>query len=269
MSWNEKIVKEMPALFIGHGSPMNAIEENVYSASWKRLGDELPRPEAILCISAHWLTRGATAVTAMAKPGTIHDFGGFPQELFEVQYPAPGSPELAKDIKNNIKSVDIIEDEGQWGLDHGAWSVLVKMYPNADIPVVQLSIDYNKPASFHYELGKELAFLRKKGVLIMGSGNIVHNLRYADLNRDFPAYDWCEKFDLLSKDLILASDHQALINYEKLGKDAMMSIPTPDHYYPLMYILALQEKDDEISFPVEGLTFRAGSMRSVLYEKAK
>jgi 4,5-DOPA dioxygenase extradiol len=212
VSWNKNIEKEMPALFIGHGNPMNAIEENVFSQAWRTLGDELPRPEAILCISAHWLTRGTTAITAMEKPRTIHDFGGFPDELFQAQYPAPGCPALAKYLKENIKGVEVIEDEGQWGLDHGAWSVLIQMYPNADIPVVQLSVDYNKSASFHYELGKELKELRKKGVLVLGSGNIVHNLRVADFG-DLPAYEWCEKFVLLSKDLIMASDHQALIDF--------------------------------------------------------
>lgn len=268
MIWNKESNKEMPALFIGHGNPMNAIEENPFSLAWKRLAEELPRPDAILCISAHWLTQGQTAVTAMSNPKTIHDFGGFPQELFDAQYPAPGSPELAKYIKDNIKTTDIVLDENQWGLDHGSWSVLNQMYPDADIPVIQLSIDYSKPAAYHYELGKQLTFLRKKGVLILGSGNIVHNLRVADF-RDLPPYDWCEKFDLLSKELIEAGDHDSLINYEKLGKEAMMSIPTPDHYFPLMYILAVQEKDDKVSFPVEGLTFRSGSMRSVLYETQK
>jgi 4,5-DOPA dioxygenase extradiol len=265
MSWNNELNKEMPVLFIGHGNPMNAIDETPFSLAWKQLAEELPRPQAILCISAHWLTRGKTSITTMSKPRTIHDFGGFPQELFEVQYPAPGCPELAQLVREQVRTVDIEADDNEWGLDHGAWSVLINMYPEADIPIVQLSIDYHKTAAFHYELGKELAFLRKKGVLILGSGNIVHNLRVADF-RDMPAYDWCERFDLKSRDLILENNHEALINYETLGKDALMAIPTPDHYYPLMYILALQEKADKVSFPVTGLTFRSGSMRSVLYE---
>jgi 4,5-DOPA dioxygenase extradiol len=267
MSWSEKENKDMPVIFIGHGNPMNAIEENEYSLAWKKLGEELPKPKAILCISAHWLTRGKTFITAMEKPKTIHDFGGFPQALFDVEYPALGSPELANYVKDNIKSIDIGLDKNEWGLDHGSWSILNKMYPNADIPVVQLSIDYSKPSLFHYQLGKELSFLRKKGVLIIGSGNIIHNLRLADLRESLAPYDWCEKFDLLSKDLILANDHDSLINYEKLGQEALLSIPTPDHYYPLLYILGLQEKDDKVSFPIEGLTFRSGSMRSVLYQK--
>lgn len=266
MSWNKDIEKEMPSLFIGHGNPMNAIEENQFSLAWRDLGNTLEKPKAILCISAHWLTRGKTFVTAMKYPKTIHDFGGFPQSLFDVQYPAAGSHDLAEFIRDNVKNTEIFLDEEHWGLDHGTWSVLNQMYPNADIPVIQLSIDYDKPASFHYQLGKELAFLRKKGILIIGSGNIVHNLRVADF-RDLPAYEWCESFDLTVRDLILQSNHQALVEYEKLGKEAMLSIPTPDHYYPLMYTLGTQEKDDKISFPIEGLTFRSGSMRSVIYQK--
>jgi 4,5-DOPA dioxygenase extradiol len=266
MSWNEQSNKEMPVLFIGHGNPMNAIEENPFSLAWRELGKSLPRPDAILCISAHWLTRGKTLLTAMEKPKTIHDFGNFPQELFEVQYPAPGCPELASYIRENIKTVDIGLDHTEWGLDHGAWSVLIQMYPEADIPVVQLSIDYHQPAYYHYQLGQQLAFLRKKGVLILASGNIVHNLRVADF-RDLPAYDWCEAFDIKVRDLITEGNYEALINYEQLGKEALLSIPTPDHYYPLMYVLPLRENDDKLTFPVVGLTFRSGSMRSVLFKK--
>ncbi|MFN8575389.1 MAG: 4,5-DOPA dioxygenase extradiol [Candidatus Sericytochromatia bacterium] len=266
MKWNEKINKRMPILFLGHGNPMNAIEENKYSIEWEKLGKELPKPDSILCISAHWLTKGVTAITAMEKPRTIHDFGGFPKALFDVQYPASGSPELAKYIKENIKSTNILLDEKEWGLDHGTWSILCKMYPNADIPVIQLSIDYSKNAQFHYNLGKELSFLRDKGVMIIGSGNIIHNLRLADLSETLEPYDWCKRFDLVSRDLILSNNHNSLINYENLGQDALLSIPTPDHYFPLLYILGLQDEKDKISFPIEGLSFRSGSMRSVLYQ---
>lgn len=257
---------KMPTMFMGHGNPMNAIEDTKYSHSWKKIGKELPKPKSILVISAHWLTRGYTAVTAMKNPKTIHDFGGFPKALFDVQYPAPGNPELANHIKNNIKSINIVTNDHQWGLDHGTWSILRHMYPNADIPVVQLSIDYDKPSEFHYNLGKELRFLRDEGVMIIGSGNIIHNLRLADISEKLEPYDWVERFDIVSRDLIAESNHEALINYEKLGNDALLSIPTPDHYYPLLYILGLQSESDHISFPIDGISFRAGSMRSVIYQ---
>lgn len=251
--------EKMPALFIGHGNPMNAIEDNQFSRSWKKLGDNLPKPKAILCISAHWLTRG-TSVTMAARPQTIHDFGGFPDKLFAAQYPAQGSPAFAEET---IKAVNLtkIEQDHEWGLDHGTWSVLLPMYPKADIPVFQLSIDYTKPPQYHYDLAKQLSSLRKKGVLIIGSGNIVHNL--GRINWQGGAYDWALEFDQLSKDLISTRQHQKLINYKDLGQAAMLSIPTNDHYLPLLYVLAMQEKKEEAAFFNENVDMGSISMRSV------
>ena len=254
----------MPVLFVGHGNPMNAIEENSFTQNWVRVAKSLDHPNAILCISAHWETKG-TFVTMMGKPKTIHDFGGFPRELFEVQYPAPGSPEFAKCTQQAVSSTDVMPDF-DWGLDHGTWSVLSKMYPKANVPVFQLSIDYSKPPEYHYALGKELKSLRKKGVLIMGSGNIVHNLRYANLNPNAIAYDWAIEFDELSKQLINNREHLRLINYNQLGKAAQLSIPTPEHYLPLLYILGLQEKHEEVEFFNEKMAFSSGSMRSLFIQ---
>ena len=241
--------EKMPVLFIGHGSPMNGIENNSFSRQWEQQGKELPAPKAVLVISAHWLTNG-THITAMDHPKTIHDFGGFPQELFEVQYPAPGDALLAQQTKDLIKSTNVGLNH-DWGLDHGAWTVVRRMYPDAKIPVLQLSIDYSKPASYHYNLAKELAALRKKGVLIIGSGNMVHNLRMVAWDKlDTPGfgYDWAIEMHELFKQKITDGDHPALINYESLSKSAKLAIPTPDHYYPLMYILGLQEKNETPSF---------------------
>ena len=235
----------MPVLFIGHGSPMNGIEHNEFSDSWAKLANEIPLPKAILVISAHWLSRG-TKITAMDFPETIHDFGGFPKELFEVQYPAPGNPELARETAAIIQSVEV-ELTHDWGLDHGAWSVIRNMYPDATIPVLQLSIDYTKGPQFHYELAKELSSLRSKGVLIMGSGNMVHNLRMISFDRmdkEF-GFDWAIEMNDIFKKHINSRNHQALVNYESLGSGAKLAIPTPDHYYPLLYSLGLQNKKDE------------------------
>jgi len=235
----------MPVLFIGHGSPMNGIEHNEFSDSWAKLAKEIPLPKAILVISAHWLSRG-TKITAMDFPETIHDFGGFPKELFEVQYPAPGNPELAKETAAIIQSVEV-ELTHDWGLDHGAWAVIRNMYPDATIPVLQLSIDYTKGPQFHYELAKELSSLRSKGVLIMGSGNMVHNLRMISFDRmdkEF-GFDWAIEMNDIFKKHINSRNHQALVNYESLGSGAKLAIPTPDHYYPLLYSLGLQNKKDE------------------------
>ena len=235
----------MPVLFIGHGSPMNGIEHNEFSDSWAKLAKEIPLPKAILVISAHWLSRG-TKITAMDFPETIHDFGGFPKELFEVQYPAPGNPELAKETAAIIQSVEV-ELTHDWGLDHGAWAVIRNMYPDATIPVLQLSIDYTKGPQFHYELAKELSSLRRKGVLIMGSGNMVHNLRMISFDRmdkEF-GFDWAIEMNDIFKKHINSRNHQALVNYESLGSGAKLAIPTPDHYYPLLYSLGLQNKKDE------------------------
>lgn len=239
------MTQTMPALFVGHGSPMNAIEDNIFTRTWKQLGREIPKPQAILCISAHWLTRG-TFVTHTAKPETIHDFGGFPERLFAVQYPAPGSPEWAERIRDLIADPKIALDE-EWGLDHGTWSILNHFYPEADIPVLQLSIDYPQPPQFHYDLGRKLAPLRRQGVLILGSGNVVHNLRLAAFDKiDKPGFgfDWALEMNELFKKHVLSGNHQALIDYSKLGRPAQLSIPTPDHYYPLLYILGLQEKEE-------------------------
>jgi len=240
---------KMPVLFIGHGSPMNGIEDNAFSKTWAKLGAEIPKPKAVLVVSAHWLTKG-THITAMEAPKTIHDFGGFPQALFDVQYPAPGSPELALETSKLIASTSVGLDH-DWGLDHGTWTVVRHMYPNADIPVLQLSIDYSKPPLYHYDLAKELAALRKKGVLIIGSGNMVHNLRMVAWDKlDEPefGYDWAQEINQIFKEKIVAGDVQSLIHYERLGSAAQLAIPTPDHYYPLLYTLGLQDKTDTIDF---------------------
>ena len=244
-SWNGTI--KMPVLFFGHGSPMNAIEENEFVRGFREVGSTLPRPAAILCISAHWETKG-TFVTAMEKPPTIHDFGGFPQELYAVQYPAPGSPELAKETQKLVTAAEIGLDQ-KWGLDHGCWSVVKHLYPNADIPVIQMSLDSQRGAQYHYELAKELAALRNKGVLIIGSGNMVHNLRMAawdKMNDDNYGYDWALEASESMKKYILSDNHQPLINYQAHGKAFQNAIPTPEHFLPLLYALALKEKDETI-----------------------
>jgi 4,5-DOPA dioxygenase extradiol len=235
----------MPVLFIGHGSPMNGIEHNQFSDSWAKLAIEIPVPKAILVVSAHWLSRG-TKITAMEFPETIHDFGGFPKELFDVQYPAPGNPGLAKETASIIKSAEV-ELAHDWGLDHGAWTVIRNMYPEATIPVLQLSIDYTKGPQFHYELAKELSSLRRKGVLIMGSGNMVHNLRmisFDKMDKEF-GFDWAIEMNDLFKKHIISRNHKALVNYESLGGGAKLAIPTPDHYYPLLYSIGLQNENEE------------------------
>jgi 4,5-DOPA dioxygenase extradiol len=247
----------MPALFIGHGNPMNAIQQNAWTQSWTAIGKMLPRPKAILCVSAHWYLP-ATAVTAIERPRTIHDFGGFPPELHSVQYPAPGSPALAARAAQLLEPLDVAMDRS-WGLDHGTWSVLMHVYPKADIPVVQLSIDEAKAASWHFETAKKLAPLRDEGVLIVGSGNLVHNLHtYSWGNRAVEAYDWAERFEALARKTISRADFVRLVDYEALGRDAMLSVPTPDHYLPLLYVLAQHRPDDAVSFPVEG--FDGGSI---------
>lgn len=245
---DNKSSEKMPVLFLGHGSPMNAIEENEFVRGFRAVGKEIQKPKAILCISAHWETKG-TFVTAMENPRTIHDFGGFPQALFDVEYPAPGSPEIAKETQKIITKTDVGLDE-KWGLDHGAWSVIKHMYPNADIPVIQMSIDYSKPASYHFELAKELAALRNKGVLIVGSGNMVHNLRmvaWDKLQGEPYAYDWAEEANTKMKSYLLNGDFKSLVNYDKQGKAFELAIPTPEHYLPLIYTLGLKEDKDDIS----------------------
>lgn len=237
---------KMPVLFVGHGSPMNAIETNEFSLEWQKIGKTLPKPNAILCVSAHWETKG-TFVTAMEKPQTIHDFGGFPQALFDVQYPAPGSPELADVAKKTITKTNVELDEN-WGLDHGAWSVIKHLYPGANIPVIQLSLDYYQNPQYHYDLARELVALRQKGVLIVGSGNMVHNLRAVDWGKPNQGYDWALEANEKFKKLILANDHQQLINYKSLGREVELSVPSPEHYLPLLYALALKTENEDISF---------------------
>ncbi|MEP6794904.1 MAG: 4,5-DOPA dioxygenase extradiol [Saprospiraceae bacterium] len=239
----------MPVLFIGHGSPMNGIEDTEFSRRWTEMAKEIPTPKAVLVVSAHWYTKG-TQITAMDFPKTIHDFGGFPQELFDVQYKAPGNPALAKETAGLIHSTNVGLDH-EWGLDHGTWTVVRHMYPEANIPVLQLSIDYTKAPQFHYDLAKELLDLRKKGVLIIGSGNMVHNLgmvAWDRLNDAAYGYDWTIKMNDTFKELIQSGDHARLINYTGLGKEAMLAIPTPEHYLPLMYTLGLKTDKDEVSF---------------------
>ena len=255
-----------PVLFIGHGSPMNGIETNQFSAEWRKVGARIPKPAAVLVVSAHWLTRG-TRVTAMEHPRTIHDFGGFPPELYEVQYAAPGRPELAAEVRKIIQSTDVGPDH-DWGLDHGAWTVVRWMYPDASVPVLQLSIDYNRPASYHYGLARELASLRKKGVLILGSGNMVHNLRmvaWEHMNTDNYGYDWAIEMHELFKEKIRKGDHQALIDYHSLSPAARLAVPTPDHYFPLIYTLALQDRDEEPLFFNDKLVAGSLNMTSVQF----
>lgn len=239
----------MPVLFIGHGSPMNGIEDTVFSRNWGQMAKDIPTPKAVIVVSAHWLSKG-TKITAMDFPKTIHDFGGFPKALFEVQYPAPGNPILAKETSSLIHSTQV-ELDHDWGLDHGTWTVVRHMYPNADIPVLQLSIDYTRSPQWHFDLAKEIYSLRKKGVLIIGSGNMVHNLRmvaWDKLNEPEYGYDWALTMNEQFKNLISAGDYQPLINYESLGTAAKLAIPTSEHYLPLLYTLALKGPKDTVSF---------------------
>jgi 4,5-DOPA dioxygenase extradiol len=252
----------LPAFFFGHGNPMNAINANRWTEAWSSIGKTMPRPKAIVCVSAHWYLPG-TLMTAMQQPRTIYDFGGFPRPLYEVKYPAPGAPELLPTLQALLAPVDLQPDQ-QWGLDHGTWSVLVHVFPEADIPIVQLSIDETQPAFFHYEVGRRLAPLREQGVLVMGSGNLVHNLHtYAWGKHDPEPFDWAVRFEEMAREQIRTRQHQPLIDYEGLGRDAQLSAPTPDHYLPLLYILGLQQEDDAVSFPVEGVDGGSISMLTV------
>ena len=239
--------KKMPALFVGHGSHVNAIEDNEFSMQWEKIGKELPEPSAVLVISAHWLSKG-TKVTAMENPKTIHDFGGFPKELYEVQYPAPGFPSLALETKNLIKSTPV-ELDHDWGLDHGTWSVVRRMFPEAKTPVLQLSIDYPQTGQFHYNLGKELVALRERGVLIIGSGNMIHNLRMVNwekISEPNFGYDWALELNSNLRTKIEKKEHADLIDYKRLGEGAKLGVPTPEHFFPLLYILALQSNSDNL-----------------------
>lgn len=252
--------RSMPALFVGHGSPMNALQRNRYTEAWRRLGASVPPPRAVLCVSAHWYGRG-TRVTAMAKPRTIHDFGGFPRELYEVQYPAPGDPALAGEIRELLAPLEV-ELDGSWGLDHGAWSVLVHLFPAADVPVVQLSLDGTQPAAFHYELGGRLAPLRDRGVLVVGSGNVVHNLQVYGRRPGVEPFDWAVRFEAEVRRLLDAGEHRPLIAYQTLGADARLAVPTPEHYLPLLYVIG-PAGGEPVSYPADGIEGGSISMLSV------
>lgn len=254
--------KPMPTFFFGHGNPMNTLLNNDYTKGWDAIGTEVVPPKAVLCVSAHWYVP-ATLVTAMPSPRTIHDFSGFPRELYEVKYPAPGEPDLANRVKALLDPISVGRDE-RWGLDHGTWSVLRHVFPGANVPVIQLSIDETKPAAFHYEVGRQLAPLRDEGILIIGSGNLVHNLSaYAWDQRHVEPFDWAVRFEKQARELLLACEDGPLIGYEKLGRDALLSAPTPDHYLPLLYVIALRREGEAIRFPVEGVDGGSVSMLTV------
>ena len=251
-----------PAIFFGHGNPLNAIQQNAYTQAWSKIGRSIPRPSAILSVSAHWYLPG-TFVTAMPAPRTIHDFGGFPPELYRINYPAPGDRKLAERVQQLLKPTPV-NLSYDWGLDHGTWSVLCHVFPDADIPVVQLSIDETQPTAFHYELGQRLSTLRDENVLVIGSGNIVHNLHtYAWGQHASEPFDWATRFEQEAKAHLLANNHKPLIAYESLGRDAQLSIPTPEHYLPLLYVIGLQRSGDEVTFPVSGVDGGSISMLAV------
>lgn len=256
---NEKSTERMPALFIGHGSPMNAIQQNKFTEALAKTGKEIPHPKAILVVSAHWQTRG-TFVTVAEKPEIIYDFGGFPDELFRVKYPAPGSPSFAREAKNAVTLTAVQEDKS-WGLDHGAWTILKHLYPQADIPVFEFSLDYTKPPEYHYKLAKELNVLRDKGVLIIGSGNIVHNLGMLNWRDPNAKFDWGVEFDTKVTENLLAKNHEPLIHYEKAGRAATLSVPTNEHYLPMLYAAALQQNNESLKFIYEGMEMGSISMR--------
>ena len=252
----------MPAIFFGHGNPMNALADNAWTRAWRRIGDELPRPRAVLAVSAHWYAPG-TAVTIDEAPRTIHDFGGFPRELYRVRYSAPGDPALARRVAALLSPAPVALDDA-WGLDHGTWSVLKHVYPGADVPIVQLSLDETRPAAFHFDLGRRLAPLRHEGILIAGSGNLVHNLHAYAWGRHVPEpYEWAVRFEERARALMLGGDFASLVEYERLGPDALLSVPTPDHYLPLLYVLATRAENEPITFPVEGVDGGSISMLTV------
>jgi 4,5-DOPA dioxygenase extradiol len=252
----------MPAIFFGHGNPMNALLQNAYTDGWAAIGKQLPRPQAVLSVSAHWYFP-ATAVTSNSLPRTIHDFGGFPRELYSVEYPAPGSAELARRVQELLAPVAVSPDE-RWGLDHGTWSVLCHVFPQADIPVVQLSIDETQPPEFHYELGKRLAPLRDENILIMGSGNVVHNLHtYAWGRHGAEPFDWAVRFEERVRELLLNEEDAPLVAYETLGRDALLSVPTPEHYLPLLYVVGARRPGETVSFPIAGVDGGSVSMLTI------
>ena len=256
------MISLMPTIFFGHGNPMNALSKNSYTEGWASIGKSIPRPKAVLAVSAHWYIPYC-AVTSNLNPRTIHDFVGFPKELYQIEYPAPGSRELALRVKDLLVPVAVSLDEG-WGLDHGTWSVLKHVFPKADIPIVQLSIDETQPPSFHNELGKRLASLREAGVLIIGSGNIVHNLSACSWGEgDVQPFDWAVRFEEHARELLLKGDDAPLVNYQSFGRDAMLSAPTPEHYLPLLYVLGLRRKKEKVSFPVQGVDGGSISMLAV------
>lgn len=259
---NNKTGDIMPLLFVGHGSPMNAIENNDFTQSLEALGKKLPRPKAILCVSAHWCTNG-TFVSIKKQPHTIYDMYGFPDALYKVKYPAPGAPDFAEEVARTIRTPQIITDS-EWGFDHGNWSIMKYLFPDADIPVFQMSIDYGKPMQYHYDLAQQLSFLRKKGVLIVGSGNITHNLRKVDFeNRDAKPVDWALEFDSKVKNSIELYDHKSLIDYKSFGSTADLAVPEPSHYFPLIYAIAQQGKNEEISYPYDKFHHGTLSMRCI------
>jgi 4,5-DOPA dioxygenase extradiol len=252
----------MPALFLGHGNPMNAVQDNTWTRAWRSLGETLPQPRAILAVSAHWYAPGI-AVTAMAAPRTIHDFGGFPRPLYEVRYPAPGDPALAQRVRELLGPLPVRLDDA-WGLDHGTWSVLVHLVPDASIPVVQLSLDETRAPAFHFDLGRRLAPLRDEGILILGSGNLVHNLHAYGWGRHVPEpYDWAVRFETEARRLMVEGDVAPLVDYERLGPDALLSVPTPEHFLPLLHVLGARREEDTVDFPVEGIDGGSVSMLAV------
>ena len=253
---------KMPALFLGHGSPMNVIEDNPFATGWQQLGKRFPRPKAIVSVSAHWETAG-TRVTAMEAPRTIHDFGNFPQALFDIRYPAKGDPVLAARIQSLIHTTEVTLDH-QWGLDHGTWAVLIKMYPDADIPVLQLSLGKELTPKDHYGIGRELKPLRDEGILILGSGNIVHNLDQISMDPQVKPAPWAVEFDEAIRQFLIKGDHEGIIDFESLGEIARQSAPTPEHFLPLLYVIALQDAHESATFPVEGLVAKSISMRAVM-----
>lgn len=252
----------MPAFFFGHGNPLNALQENAWTQSWAAIGRNIHHPRAVLCISAHWYLP-STLVTAMTAPQTIHDFGGFPQELYQVEYPAPGEPDLARSVQEMLAPLPVNLDYS-WGLDHGTWSVMRHVYPEADVPIVQLSIDETQPAAFHFELGKRLAPLRDQEILIVGSGNLVHNLHAYAWGRHVPEpYEWAVRFEKVARDLMIGGKFDPLVDYESLGGDALLSVPTPDHYLPLLYVLGTKRNEETVTFPVQGIDGGSVSMLTV------
>jgi 4,5-DOPA dioxygenase extradiol len=256
-------MSRVPVVFFGHGSPMNVLEDNRYTRAWREVGRALPRPRAILCVSAHWYTEG-TGVTAVDEPRTIHDFYGFPRELYALQYPAPGEPALAARVKDLLAPTSVSLDR-EWGLDHGTWAVLRFAYPEADVPVLQLSIDGTQPAAFHYELGRRLAPLREEGILLAGSGDVVHNLRLMKREQNAVPYDWAVRFNDFVRDALARGDHDALVEWEAAGADARLSIPTPEHYLPLLYCLGALGKGEPARFAVDGIEIGSVSMLSVVF----